>query len=77
MGTDKHGMGSTFGDHDGDGDLDWFVTAIELFDGPASDAKKPKAHVAPDYWDRARRVARERAVLAGLRTAVELRDAFR
>lgn len=33
VGTDKHGMGSTFGDYDGDGDLDWFVTAIELADG--------------------------------------------
>ncbi len=33
VGTDKHGMGSAFGDYDGDGDLDWFVTAIELADG--------------------------------------------
>ena len=33
VGTDKHGMGSAFGDYDGDGDLDWFVTAIELYDG--------------------------------------------
>ena len=29
VGTDKNGMGSTFGDFDGDGDLDWFVTAIQ------------------------------------------------
>jgi hypothetical protein len=28
VGTDHNGMGSTFGDIDGDGDLDWFVTAI-------------------------------------------------
>ena len=26
--TDENGMGSTFGDFDGDGDLDWFVTSI-------------------------------------------------
>ncbi len=30
VGTDKNGMGSTFGDYDADGDLDWFVTAIWL-----------------------------------------------
>ena len=28
IGSDRHGMGSTFGDYDGDGDLDWFVTSI-------------------------------------------------
>ena len=28
VGSDKNGMGSTFGDYDGDGDLDWFVTSI-------------------------------------------------
>lgn len=28
VGTDDNGMGSTFGDFDGDGDLDWFVSAI-------------------------------------------------
>jgi hypothetical protein len=28
VGTDKSGMGSTLGDFDRDGDLDWFVTAI-------------------------------------------------
>lgn len=33
VGTDKSGMGSALGDYDGDGDLDWFITAI--FDTPA------------------------------------------
>ena len=28
VGTDENGMGSTFGDFDLDGDLDWFVTSI-------------------------------------------------
>jgi len=28
VGTDKSGMGSALGDYDGDGDLDWFITAI-------------------------------------------------
>ncbi len=28
VGTEEHGMGSTVGDFDGDGDLDWFVTSI-------------------------------------------------
>lgn len=28
LGTDRNGMGSTFGDYDGDGDLDWFITNI-------------------------------------------------
>ena len=28
VGTDDNGMGSTFGDFDADGDLDWFVTSI-------------------------------------------------
>ncbi len=28
VGTDNNGMGSTFGDYDNDGDLDWFITNI-------------------------------------------------
>ena len=28
VGTDKSGMGTALGDYDGDGDLDWFITAI-------------------------------------------------
>ncbi|MHC4837759.1 MAG: CRTAC1 family protein [Planctomycetota bacterium] len=28
VGTDENGMGSTLGDFDGDGDLDWFVTSV-------------------------------------------------
>lgn len=28
VGTDFNGMGSTFGDYDGDGDLDWFISNI-------------------------------------------------
>ncbi len=37
VGTDFNGMGSTFGDYDGDGDLDWFITNITndpQFPGP-------------------------------------------
>lgn len=33
VGLDKNGMGSTFGDYDRDGDLDWFVTAISQPNG--------------------------------------------
>lgn len=32
--TDENGMGSTLGDADGDGDLDWFVTSIYDAAGP-------------------------------------------
>ncbi|TWU29360.1 CRTAC1 family protein [Bythopirellula polymerisocia] len=28
VGTDQNGMGTTFADYDGDGDLDWFITNI-------------------------------------------------
>ena len=28
VGTDQNGMGTSFGDYDGDGDLDWFITNI-------------------------------------------------
>jgi hypothetical protein len=34
VGIDENGMGSTFGDFDLDGDLDWFVTAISRPDEP-------------------------------------------
>lgn len=34
LGTERNGMGSTFGDYDGDGDLDWFVSAIETPEFP-------------------------------------------
>jgi enediyne biosynthesis protein E4 len=33
VGTDRNGMGSTFGDFNNDGLLDWFITAIENRDG--------------------------------------------
>lgn len=36
VGTEENGMGSTLGDYDGDGDLDWFVTSI--FDADGSEA---------------------------------------
>lgn len=34
VGTERNGMGSTFGDYDGDGDIDWFVSAIWTDDFP-------------------------------------------
>ena len=34
VGTERNGMGSTFGDFDGDGDIDWFVSAIWTDDFP-------------------------------------------
>ncbi len=33
VGTDDNGMGSTFGDYDGDGDLDWFITNVTAAPG--------------------------------------------
>lgn len=33
--SDENGMGSTLGDYDGDGDMDWFVTSIHDPDGVA------------------------------------------
>ncbi len=33
VGTDENGMGSTVGDFDGDGRLDWFITAIKAVPG--------------------------------------------
>jgi len=36
VGTDENGMGSTFGDIDGDGDLDWFVSSIFDPEDPCS-----------------------------------------
>ena len=41
LGSDENGMGSTLGDFDGDGDLDWFVTAIKspLESGCLSDCR--------------------------------------
>jgi hypothetical protein len=37
--TDENGMGATIGDFDGDGHLDWFVTAIYDEDPPASNGQ--------------------------------------
>ena len=62
VGTDQAGMGSTIGDFDGDGDLDWYVTAIINGD-PAA---------APDlgnklYRNDGNRVFSEQTDAAGLR----------
>lgn len=40
VGTDQFGMGSTFGDIDGDGDLDWFVTSIYRPGWPTHDGNR-------------------------------------
>ncbi|MEM8680869.1 MAG: VCBS repeat-containing protein, partial [Planctomycetota bacterium] len=42
VGTDEYGMGSTVGDFDGDGDLDWFVTSIDddLYQVPQRDGNR-------------------------------------
>ena len=45
VGTDENGMGSTIGDYDGDGRLDWFVTSI--FDPDDLCAIKPNCHWGP------------------------------
>lgn len=37
IGTDENGMGSAVADTNGDGQLDWFVTAIYDTDGPCAD----------------------------------------
>jgi len=40
VGTDEFGMGSTVGDYDGDGDLDWFVTSIYEDGDPLRDGNR-------------------------------------
>lgn len=49
VGTDKSGMGSALGDYDGDGDLDWFVTAI--YDTPV-EASTPGNRLYRNNGDR-------------------------
>jgi hypothetical protein len=41
IGTDENGMGSTLGDYDADGDLDWFVTSIYDPAGPCGNPPCP------------------------------------
>ena len=45
VGTDENGMGTTVGDIDGDGDFDWFITAI-----------KATPETPPPYWDTGNRL---------------------
>jgi hypothetical protein len=56
VGTERNGMGSTFGDVDGDGDLDWFVSAIWTDDFPElghrlyrNDGDRTFSDVTDDY----------------------------
>ena len=45
VGTDQNGMGTAVGDIDGDGDFDWFITAI-----------KATPETPPPYWDTGNRL---------------------
>jgi hypothetical protein len=48
--TDENGMGSTFGDADGDGDLDWFVTSIYDAEGPCGSPNCPFGSTGNRYY---------------------------